>query len=417
MIRRPPRSTLFPYTTLFRSRVGGLPEPEKYERLVERLPDVWWSDAGPFVGLRSEEHTSELQSPCNLVCRLLLEKKKNPLEPRDDIDVFRAVKRDGEIFARLELESLEHVAPIDSTFVGLQDLEDGIANHVNPLPFDAFLQEVILAAVGVRHQHGAARVDDPAIHLFRHPVIVAAVASLDVVNRDPHPGGHDGGKAAVRVPEDQDPVGLNVPDQGSNPGEDLAHLYLETGRLHSEVVVGVPDAEFSEEDVAQVLVVVLARVDEGVLAVLVQVGDDAAEPDDLGPRAEDGHDLHVGSSGSATSRYGSMSFRSRSIGRRAFADEYSSARAGRATSAWRISWRMGSITKNPSRSKGRWHSSSDTRISWVFSPGRIPVYVMFTSDEPMRIVAMSNILAEGTLGTYVSPGRAFRRAAKIVSTA
>src|SRR5256885_13242619 len=70
MIRRPPRSTLFPYTTLFRSRRGlrrrrrGLPQPEGHRR-HERTP-----------ALRSEEHTSELQSPCNLVCRLLLEKKK-----------------------------------------------------------------------------------------------------------------------------------------------------------------------------------------------------------------------------------------------------------------------------------------------------------------------------------------------------
>src|SRR5256885_12131434 len=66
MIRRPPRSTLFPYTTLFRSAIDGCPR----------------SRTGPHAGTaecpacRSEEHTSELQSPCNLVCRLLLEKKK-----------------------------------------------------------------------------------------------------------------------------------------------------------------------------------------------------------------------------------------------------------------------------------------------------------------------------------------------------
>src|SRR2546426_6393236 len=72
MIRRPPRSTLFPYTTLFRSR-----------RLLSEL--------GPWkrptivnlnASKRSEEHTSELQSPCNLVCRLLLEKKKKLGYPR-----------------------------------------------------------------------------------------------------------------------------------------------------------------------------------------------------------------------------------------------------------------------------------------------------------------------------------------------
>src|SRR6266566_5402508 len=67
MIRRPPRSTLFPYTTLFRS-----PGPGSLGRSAGRPRR---SARTPGRG-RSEEHTSELQSPCNLVCRLLLEKKK-----------------------------------------------------------------------------------------------------------------------------------------------------------------------------------------------------------------------------------------------------------------------------------------------------------------------------------------------------
>src|SRR5438270_10267600 len=68
MIRRPPRSTLFPYTTLFRSRLAAA------SRLSRRLA----IGAGIHIlgGSRSEEHTSELQSQSNLVCRLLLEKKK-----------------------------------------------------------------------------------------------------------------------------------------------------------------------------------------------------------------------------------------------------------------------------------------------------------------------------------------------------
>src|SRR5256885_8043092 len=81
MIRRPPRSTLFPYTTLFRS-------PWFPSVLVRRVYAVQAAQqAGPgqacalALGDRSEEHTSELQSPCNLVCRLLLEKKKTL--PRD----------------------------------------------------------------------------------------------------------------------------------------------------------------------------------------------------------------------------------------------------------------------------------------------------------------------------------------------
>src|SRR2546430_16426903 len=78
MIRRPPRSTLFPYTTLFRSRVSRTP------RVARRAPTRSASSrtraacdtTGSFSVPRSEEHTSELQSQSNLVCRLLLEKKK-----------------------------------------------------------------------------------------------------------------------------------------------------------------------------------------------------------------------------------------------------------------------------------------------------------------------------------------------------
>src|SRR5256885_10848746 len=95
MIRRPPRSTLFPYTTLFRS-LGRILTPSEAVEVLEFLNIAaqmnssvrprsrryldWISERfghTPQVQERSEEHTSELQSPCNLVCRLLLEKKKN----------------------------------------------------------------------------------------------------------------------------------------------------------------------------------------------------------------------------------------------------------------------------------------------------------------------------------------------------
>src|SRR5688572_31963156 len=86
MIRRPPRSTLFPYTTLFRSILfvatgasdhGG----NGHVGIVETAPDPT-TGVGTFY--RSEEHTSELQSQSNLVCRLLLEKKKNTRQPKCD---------------------------------------------------------------------------------------------------------------------------------------------------------------------------------------------------------------------------------------------------------------------------------------------------------------------------------------------
>src|SRR5256885_3415354 len=100
MIRRPPRSTLFPYTTLFRSEISRRVRPRReglgFRRAGDRaargsrslgralgvgstIVQADGSGGAAQLRCRSEEHTSELQSPCNLVCRLLLEKKKNIL--------------------------------------------------------------------------------------------------------------------------------------------------------------------------------------------------------------------------------------------------------------------------------------------------------------------------------------------------
>src|SRR2546430_6486472 len=100
MIRRPPRSTLFPYTTLFRSADGietsrvssgfggtaGVTASEEDSITGERVPA---RDA------RSEEHTSELQSQSNLVCRLLLEKKKKKLYPRALLYTYRRTRAEN----------------------------------------------------------------------------------------------------------------------------------------------------------------------------------------------------------------------------------------------------------------------------------------------------------------------------------
>src|SRR5256885_5085376 len=80
MIRRPPRSTLFPYTTLFRSpgirEIGWIDSGGGFSHVFATPSYQATLPAGSTPVGRSEEHTSELQSPCNLVCRLLLEKKK-----------------------------------------------------------------------------------------------------------------------------------------------------------------------------------------------------------------------------------------------------------------------------------------------------------------------------------------------------
>src|SRR3989454_9710056 len=89
MIRRPPRSTLFPYTTLFRSlpRRGprGEAPPARPRAPLHRRPRAPARLLHARARDRSEEHTSELQSPCNLVCRLLLEKKKKKKKKNKEV--------------------------------------------------------------------------------------------------------------------------------------------------------------------------------------------------------------------------------------------------------------------------------------------------------------------------------------------
>src|SRR6266581_6845212 len=93
MIRRPPRSTLFPYTTLFRP--GSRPGRRRSDSSRSSPPISARRGRSPSAparpGSRSEEHTSELQSPVHLVCRLLLEKKKKIVNPRGDQETHNAI--------------------------------------------------------------------------------------------------------------------------------------------------------------------------------------------------------------------------------------------------------------------------------------------------------------------------------------
>src|SRR2546426_4680066 len=97
MIRRPPRSTLFPYTTLFRSRRAEIEDQDDRFLVIpagDRAQGLKRGQIGKGEtegAQRSEEHTSELQSPCNLVCRLLLEKKKKT-HKKDELRTYGDTK-------------------------------------------------------------------------------------------------------------------------------------------------------------------------------------------------------------------------------------------------------------------------------------------------------------------------------------
>src|SRR5438094_2085472 len=102
MIRRPPRSTLFPYTTLFRSLFID------HELMISKfhtMLDLACRQTNGQVQIRSEEHTSELQSPYDLVCRLLLEKKKKKKQKQKQIEKHN--NKTKEIYADMEVTTAD----------------------------------------------------------------------------------------------------------------------------------------------------------------------------------------------------------------------------------------------------------------------------------------------------------------------
>src|SRR5687768_17897243 len=102
MIRRPPRSTLFPYTTLFRSRPDLNRGPADYESAALPTELRRRAEISASADVRSEEHTSELQSRLHLVCRLLLEKKKK----KDNIHIIlRSTTRTDSITSSYTIQS------------------------------------------------------------------------------------------------------------------------------------------------------------------------------------------------------------------------------------------------------------------------------------------------------------------------
>jgi hypothetical protein len=155
------------------------------------------------------------------------------------------VHGDQEVLPLRQPEALKPPVAGDLRLVVVDDLLDGVAGDEDPLPLDSFGGEVLLAAVGVWHQHRARVVDDAAVHLFGDPVAVAAVAGLHVEGLNPEALGQDRHQAAVGFAEDKEALRSHLEQQRLDAGEDLADLLPNRGGANTQVVVGglLPSSE------------------------------------------------------------------------------------------------------------------------------------------------------------------------------
>ncbi len=154
--------------------------------------------------------------------------------------------------------------------VVLYHLVDWVAGDEYAAAGDAFGEQVFAASVCVGHEHVAGVVDNAAVDLFGHTVVVAAVACFHVKDGNGEPLGDDGEKRAVGVAEDEKAVGLDLAQDSFAPCEYLADLFAEGVGARFEETVWLAHAEFVEEQAVQVPVVVLAGVDENVIAQAVE---------------------------------------------------------------------------------------------------------------------------------------------------
>src|SRR5450432_1383365 len=140
----------------------------------------------------------------------------------------------------------------------------------------ALAQQVLTAALSVRHKHTADVVNDAAIGFLRHAKIEAAVPCFHVVDRNAHASRHDCSKAAVGIAKNQQPVRPMFCQKRLNPRQDLSHLLSETAGPHVKTIVGLAHSEVAEKQTVEAIIIVLAGIYQKMLAVLIQHADDEA---------------------------------------------------------------------------------------------------------------------------------------------
>ncbi len=175
----------------------------------------------------------------------------------------------------------------------LQHLAHGRAGLDHRLRPQPLCQQVAAGVLGQRQVDVGEVVHHLAVELLRDPGVEAAVPGLHVEDRDLAPAGRDDREAGVGVAVEQERVGPLLLHHLVAPGDHLGDHLGHALAAHPEHVAGAGDAELVEEDAVELVVVVLAGVDQHVIGVALQRRQDPGELDDLGPGAHHGHDLEA----------------------------------------------------------------------------------------------------------------------------
>jgi hypothetical protein len=181
------------------------------------------------------------------------------------VDVLLAVGGDEEVLPTSQLELFQDGAAGELLGVMEQHLLHRRPGEEDPACLHTLGKQVAAGVFGVDEVEVGDMVNEAPVGLLWHVLVEAPVAGLHVVHRNPHPLGHDGGDAAVGVPEDEHGVRLFLEQDLLGLDESVPEDPPEAGGVDLEEVVGLADAELVEEDPAELVVVVLPGVHEDVV--------------------------------------------------------------------------------------------------------------------------------------------------------
>ena len=207
------------------------------------------------------------------------------------VDVFLPVGREQDIFALFQTQPDVNVAGLDLRKILMQHLRHGASHHKRALLRDARGVQIAPCMLGVAEVHIGGHIHNAAVRLLRQALVKAAVPGLHVEDRNVQPLGGDDGQAGIGIAQHQHGVRLDLLHEGVALGNDRADRLAEVRPGGVQVVVRRAEAQVLKEHLVQLVIVILAGVDENLLKIAVAALYGGGEADDLRPRAEDRHQL------------------------------------------------------------------------------------------------------------------------------
>jgi small subunit ribosomal protein S10 len=242
----------------------------------------------PFAGARmgGNDHRQTIMS------RNGIERRQQVRKIVRTIDILLPVGADDKKPARFELQPAQYVRTLNLRPIVIEDFLHRRTGLDHRFRANSFGKQVAAGMLGKNQIDVTGMVGNLTVDLFRHPLVEAAVPGFHVEDRDLAPFGGNHCQTAVGIAEHQQGIGRNCFEQGIGFGDDVADGLRRRLAGRFQEVIRLAHAKIMKKDLVELVIVILAGMDQHVLHMPVEFGNHPAELDDLGAGADNGHDFH-----------------------------------------------------------------------------------------------------------------------------